>query len=53
MGQAVMARPRLFTLSAVWSCGLSCKAVEATGRKNIVIAGFWTEVCLTFPTLDM
>lgn len=29
------------------------RAVEATGRKNIVIAGLWTEVCLTFPTLDM
>jgi nicotinamidase-related amidase len=28
-------------------------AVEATGRRNIVIAGLWTEVCLTFPTLDM
>lgn len=29
------------------------KAVEATGRKKIVMAGLWTEVCLTFPTLDM
>lgn len=29
------------------------KAVKATGRKKIVIAGLWTEVCLTFPTLDM
>ncbi len=29
------------------------KAIEATGRKNIVMAGLWTEVCLTFPTLDM
>ena len=28
-------------------------AVEATGHKNIVMAGLWTEVCLTFPTLDM
>lgn len=28
-------------------------AVNATGRKKIVIAGLWTEVCLTFPTLDM
>lgn len=28
-------------------------AVEATGRRKIVIAGLWTEVCLTFPTLDM
>lgn len=29
------------------------KAVKATGRRKIVIAGLWTEVCLTFPTLDM
>ncbi len=28
-------------------------AIEATGRKKIVIAGLWTEVCLTFPTLDL
>ncbi|HQU67668.1 MAG TPA: isochorismatase family protein [Albidovulum sp.] len=28
-------------------------AVKATGRRKIVIAGLWTEVCLTFPTLDM
>jgi nicotinamidase-related amidase len=28
-------------------------AVQATGRKKIVICGLWTEVCLAFPTLDM
>ncbi|WP_018158176.1 isochorismatase family protein [Demetria terragena] len=28
-------------------------AVEASGRKKVVIAGLWTEVCMTFPTLDM
>jgi nicotinamidase-related amidase len=28
------------------------QAVEATGRKKLVIAALWTEVCLTFPTLD-
>ena len=28
-------------------------AVEATGRKKVVIAALWTEVCLAFPTLDM
>jgi nicotinamidase-related amidase len=27
-------------------------AVERTGRKNLVIAGLWTEVCVAFPTLD-
>jgi nicotinamidase-related amidase len=29
------------------------KAVAATGKKKIVIAGLWTEACVTFPTLDM
>jgi len=29
------------------------KAIQATGRRKVVIAGLWTEVCLTFPTLDM
>ncbi|MEP9385153.1 hydrolase [Nocardioides sp. KR10-350] len=28
-------------------------AIEATGRRKIVMAGLWTEVCLSFPTLDM
>jgi nicotinamidase-related amidase len=28
-------------------------AIEATGRKKVVMAGLWTEVCLTFPTLDL
>lgn len=28
-------------------------AIEATGRRKVVIAGLWTEVCLAFPTLDM
>jgi nicotinamidase-related amidase len=27
-------------------------AVEGTGRKKLIIAGLWTEVCVTFPTLD-
>ncbi|PXW28293.1 hydrolase [Paraburkholderia caballeronis] len=29
------------------------KAVEATGRKKIVLAGLWTEVCVAFPTVQM
>lgn len=29
------------------------KAVKATKRKKIVIAGLWTEACVLFPTLDM
>lgn len=27
-------------------------AVERTGRKKLVLAGLWTEVCVAFPTLD-
>jgi nicotinamidase-related amidase len=29
------------------------KAVHATGRKKIVVAGLWTEACVMFGTLDM
>ena len=29
------------------------KAIEATGRKNILICGLWTEVCVTWPTIEM
>jgi nicotinamidase-related amidase len=28
------------------------QAVERKGRKKLVIAGLWTEVCVAFPTLD-
>ena len=28
------------------------KAVQATGRKKLVMAALWTEACLTFPALD-
>lgn len=28
-------------------------AIEATGRRKVVLAGLWTEVCLAFPTLDL
>jgi hypothetical protein len=27
-------------------------AVERTGRRKLVIAGLWSEVCVAFPTLD-
>ena len=29
------------------------KAVEATGRKKLIVAGLWTEACVLFPTMDM
>jgi len=28
------------------------KAVEATGRKTLVMAGVWTSVCVAFPALQ-
>ena len=28
-------------------------AIRATGRKNIIITGLWTEVCVTWPTIEM
>lgn len=28
-------------------------AVEATGRKSVILAGLWTEACVTFPALSM
>jgi nicotinamidase-related amidase len=28
------------------------RAVDATGRKKLIMTALWTEVCLTFPTLD-
>ena len=29
------------------------EAVKATGRKNILMTGLWTEVCVTWPTIEM
>ena len=28
------------------------QAVEATGRRKLIMTALWTEVCLTFPSLD-
>lgn len=28
------------------------RAVEASGRKKLIMAALWTEVCLAFPALD-
>lgn len=27
-------------------------AIEATGRKKLIVAGLWTEICVAFPVLD-
>lgn len=29
------------------------KAIEATGKKNIIMTGLWTEVCVAWPTIEM
>jgi nicotinamidase-related amidase len=29
------------------------KAIRATGKKKLVIAGLWTEACVLFPTIDL
>lgn len=29
------------------------EAIRATGKKNIILSGLWTEVCITWPTLHM
>ncbi len=28
------------------------KAIEATGRKKLIMTALWTEACLTFPSID-
>jgi nicotinamidase-related amidase len=35
-----------------WEDAEFVAAVARTGRKKLVIAGLWTEVCVAFPTLD-
>ena len=35
-----------------WDDGNFVKAIEATGRKNLVMAGVTTDVCLVFPAIS-
>lgn len=35
-----------------WEEGSIVEAVKATGRKKIIIAGLWTEVCIVLPALS-
>lgn len=35
-----------------WEDADFVKAVEATGRRKLIMAALWTEVCLAFPALD-
>jgi nicotinamidase-related amidase len=36
-----------------WNDAAFRKAIEATGRKNIIMTGLWTEVCVEWPTIEM
>jgi len=48
-GQTVIERTSMNS----WDDAGFRKAVEATGRKKILMTGLWTEVCITWPTLQM
>lgn len=40
------------TTMNTWEDKRVVDAIKKTGRKKIVMGGLWTEVCITFPTLD-
>src|SRR3984957_4187724 len=48
-GQTVIERSSMNS----WDDAGFRKAIEATGRKNILVTGLWTEVCVTWPALQM
>ena len=48
-GQTVVERTSMNS----WDDAGFRKAIEATGRKNILLTGLWTEVCITWPALSM
>lgn len=48
-GQAVIERSSMSS----WDDAGFRKAIEATGRKNIILTGLWTEVCVTWPAIEM
>src|SRR5277367_154022 len=48
-GQQVIERSSMNS----WDSPEFRKAIEATGRKNIILTGLWTEVCVTWPTIEM
>ncbi|ONG47347.1 hydrolase [Pseudoroseomonas deserti] len=47
-GQAVIDR----TFINTWEDRPSVDAVKATGRKQLIIAGLWTEVCVAMPAIQ-
>lgn len=50
--EAYKARIQRAGIVNAWSDTNFKKAVEATGRKNLIMAGVTTDVCLVFPAID-
>jgi nicotinamidase-related amidase len=48
-GQPVVERTSMNS----WDEPVFRAAIEATGRKNILLCGLWTEVCVTWPAIEM
>src|SRR5580765_1729411 len=48
-GQPVIERTSMNS----WDDPAFREAIEATGRKNIVMTGLWTDVCVDWPTTEM
>jgi nicotinamidase-related amidase len=48
-GQSVVERTSMNS----WDDAGFRRAIEATGKKNILMTGLWTEVCVTWPTIEM
>ncbi|MDI1444325.1 hydrolase [Polyangium sp. 6x1] len=48
-GQPVVER----TSMNAWDDAGFRAAIEATGKKNILLTGLWTEVCVTWPAIEM
>jgi len=40
------------TMMNSWEDAEFRQAVEATGRRKLIMTALWTEICLAFPTLD-
>jgi nicotinamidase-related amidase len=48
-GQEVIERSSMNS----WDSAGFRNAIKATGRKNILMTGLWTEVCIAWPTIEM
>lgn len=48
-GQTVIERTSMNS----WDDPAFRAAIEATGKKNILLTGLWTEVCVTWPCIEM